>query len=223
MTVEDHPTTRAGLLAIIDSQPDVRVCCEAASPQEALTLLEQSQADLLITDLSMPGRSGLAFVREAHEASPRLPILVLSMHDELIYAERCLKAGARGYLMKDSGLARLMEVIRILLSGGSYVSPSVTARLVDAVSGRRPRGSTSPIETLSNREFEVFCLFGHGLGTKETACTLGISPKTVEVYRGHIKRKLQLKDAVTLVHHAVCWVEGGELGNRYHAPALQSA
>jgi DNA-binding NarL/FixJ family response regulator len=223
MIVEDHPTTRAGLLAIIDAQPDLQVCRAAESPQEALAFLGSSQADLLITDLSMPGRGGLAFVRDVHEALPSLQILVLSMHDEMLYAERCLKAGARGYLMKNVGLDRLMAALRVLLTGASYVSPRVTARLVDALSGRRPRGSSSPIEALSEREFEVFCLFGHGNGTKETACAMGISPKTVEVYRGHLKRKLQLKDAVTLMHHAVRWIESGEFSFQAEPHAAQAA
>ena len=118
-----------------------------------------------------------------------------------------MRAGARAYLMKDAGSAKLLEVVRLVLNGQSYVSPSVSARLVDAVTGRRPRGSTSPIEKLSDREFEVFRLIGSGKSTKEVAAALRLSPKTVDVHRGRIKDKLQLKDATSLLHHAVRWVE----------------
>ena len=129
------------------------------------------------------------------------------MHDEMLHAERALRAGARGYLMKDAGAAKVLEVSRLVLSGQSYVSPQVAARLLDAVTGRRPRGSASPIEKLSDREFEVFRLLGCGKSTKEIAKALSVSPKTVDVHRGRIKEKLQLKDATSLLHHAVRWVE----------------
>ena len=138
---------------------------------------------------------------------PELPMLVLSMHDEMLYAERALRAGAQGYLMKDAGSAKVLEVIRLVLSDQSYVSPQMSARLLDGVTGRRPRGSTSPIEKLSDREFEVFQLLGSGKSTKEVAHALNLSPKTVDVHRGRIKEKLQLKDAPSLIHHAVRWVE----------------
>lgn len=138
---------------------------------------------------------------------PSLPILVLSMHDELLFAERVLRAGARAYLMKDAGSAKLLEVIRLVLSGQSYVSPQVSARLLDAMTGRRPRGSTSPIEKLSDREFEVFRLLGSGKSTKDIAAALNLSPKTVDVHRSRIKEKLQFKDAPSMIHNAVRWVE----------------
>src|SRR5262249_54788031 len=125
----------------------------------------------------------------------------------MLYAERALRAGARGYLMKDAGSAKVLEIIRLLLNGRSYVSPAMSARLLDAVTGRRPRGSSSPIEKLSDREFEVFRLLGCGNSTKEIAEQLNLSPKTVDVHRGRIKGKLQLKDATSLLHHAIRWVE----------------
>src|SRR6185503_9620562 len=140
--------------------------------------------------------------------------LVLSMHDEMLYAERALRAGARGYLMKDAGSAKVLEVIRVVLSGQSFVSPQMAARLLDAVTGRRPRGSTSPIEKLSDREFEVFRLLGGGKSTKDVAKELHLSPKTVDVHRGRIKEKLGLKDASSLIHHAVRWVETQNTENR---------
>lgn len=199
--------TREGLAANINRQPDLEVCGEAGDPAEALASLSGLKPDLMVTDITMPGRSGIEFIKDAHALMPELPILVLSMHDELLYAERSLRAGARGYLMKDAGSAKLLEVIRLILGGQSYLSPQMSARLVDALTGRRPRGSASPIEKLSDREFEVFHLLGSGKSTKEVAQALHLSPKTVDVHRAHIKEKLQLKDAASLVHHAVRWVE----------------
>jgi DNA-binding NarL/FixJ family response regulator len=207
LLVDDHPMTREGLAANINRQVDLEVCCEASNPAEAMSLLSKLEPDLMVTDMTMPGRSGIEFIKDIHAMLPELPILVLSMHDEMLYAERALRAGARGYLMKDAGSAKLLEVIRLILSGQSYVSPQMSARLLDAVTGRRPRGSTSPIEKLSDREFEVFRLLGSGKNTKEVAQALNLSPKTVDVHRGRIKEKLQLKDATSLLHHAVRWVE----------------
>lgn len=207
MLVDDHPLTREGLAAILNRQPDLKVCCEASNPAEAMSNLSRMPPDLMVTDMTMPGRSGIEFLKDVHALMPDLLILVLSMHDEMLYAERALRAGARGYLMKDAGSAKLLEVIRIILKGKVYVSPEMSARLVDVVTGRRPRGSTSPIEKLSDREFEVFRLLGTGKSTKEVAVELNLSPKTVDVHRGRIKEKLDLKDATSLLHHAVRWVE----------------
>lgn len=207
MLVDDHPMTREGLTAVIGRQMDMEVCCQAGDPAEAMALLSKSSPDLMVTDVTMPGRSGIEFLKDVHALRPELPILVLSMHDEMLFAERALRAGARGYLMKDAGSAKLLEVMRLILAGQSYVSPAMSARLLDAVTGRRPRGSTSPIEKLSDREFEVFQLLGSGKTTKEVAETLNLSSKTVDVHRGRIKEKLRLKDATSLLHHAVRWVE----------------
>jgi DNA-binding NarL/FixJ family response regulator len=207
LLVDDHPMTREGLAANINRQPDLEVCGEASNPAEAISALTRLAPDLMVTDMTMPGRSGIEFIKDVHAMQPDLAILVLSMHDEMLFAERALRAGARGYLMKDAGSAKFLEVIRLILGGQSYVSPQMSARLLDAVTGRRPRGSSSPIEKLSDREFEVFRLLGRGMNTKEVAKALSLSPKTVDVHRGRIKEKLQLKDASSLIHHAVRWVE----------------
>lgn len=129
------------------------------------------------------------------------------MHDEALYAERVLRVGARAYLMKDVGVAKLLEVIRLVLDGQVYVNPQISARLFSSISGRRPSSSASPIAKLSDREFEVFRLLGSGKSTREAAAALHLSPKTVDVHRGRIKEKLQLKDASSLLRHAVRWVE----------------
>ena len=207
LLADDHPMTREGLAANLNRQPDLEVCCEASNPAEAMTALAQLKPDLLVTDMTMPGRSGIEFIKDVRAAYPGLPILVLSMHDEMLFAERALRAGAQAYLMKDVGSQKLLEVVRLVLLGQSYVSPQMSARLLDAMTGRRPRGSSSPIEKLSDREFEVFRLLGNGKSTKEVAEALHLSPKTVDVHRSRIKQKLQLKDAATLIHQAVRWVE----------------
>jgi len=207
LLVDDHPMMREGLAGNISRQDDLEVCAQASNPAEAMSALSKLKPDLIITDVTMPGRSGLELIKDIHALWPELPILVLSMHDEMLYAERALRSGARGYLMKDAGSAKVIEVIRLLLGGQSFVSPQMSARLLDAVTGQRPRGSTSPIEKLSDREFEVFRLLGNGKSTKEVAEALHLSPKTVDVHRGRIKEKLQLRDASRLIHHAVRWVE----------------
>lgn len=207
LLVDDHPTTREGLAAIINRQPDLQVCGEASNPAEAMQALSGDKPDLMVADMTMPGRSGIEFIKDVHAFLPDLPVLVLSMHDEMLYAERALRAGAQGYLMKDAGSAKVLEVIRQVLLGHVYVSPQMSARLLDLMTGRRPRGSSSPVEKLSDREFEVFRLLGNGKSTKEVADTLHLSSKTVDVHRGRIKAKLQIKDATSLLHYAVRWVE----------------
>jgi DNA-binding NarL/FixJ family response regulator len=134
-------------------------------------------------------------------------ILVVSMHDEALYAERAMRAGARGYIMKEAGGENLLVAIRQVLSGQIYLSAKMAEKAMEVFSGRRPRGSSSPIEKLSDREFEVFQLIGQGKNTRDVAAQLHLSPKTVDVHRGHIKEKLELKDATALVRHAVRWVE----------------
>ncbi len=207
LIVDDHPMTREGLAVVINRQSDLEVAGAASNAAEALALFSKVKPDLLVTDITMPGRSGLELLKDIHAIRPELPMLVLSMHDELLYAERALRAGARGYVMKDAGPDKLLEVIRLVVGGHSYVSKQVSARLVDAVGGHRPRGSSSPIEKLSDREFEVFKLLGSGLSTKEVAHTLHVSPKTVDVHRANIRTSLKLKTGPGLVHTAVRWME----------------
>jgi DNA-binding NarL/FixJ family response regulator len=207
LLVDDHPFMRAGLGQLIDCQPDLLVGGEAGNPAEALQALARQQPDLILTDLTMPGRSGLEFIKDLRAAHPAVPILVVSMHDEAVYAERALRAGARGYIMKEAGGENLLGAIRQVLRGEVYVSHKMSARILEAMSSRRPRGSSSPIEQLTDREFEVFQLIGQGKGTREIAAELHLSPKTVDVHRSHLKEKLGLRDATALIRHAVRWVE----------------
>ncbi len=207
LVVDDHPFMRAGLAQLIERQPDLCLSGEAGNPTEAFAIFARAQPALVLTDLTMPGRSGLEFIRDLRAARSDVAVLVVSMHDELVYAERVLRAGARGYIMKEAGGENLLAAIRQVLRGERYVSPRVAERILDNVSARRPRGSTSPIEKLTDREFEVFQHIGQGMSTRQIAAQLHLSPKTVDVHRGHIKEKLALKDVTALVRHAVRWVE----------------
>ena len=183
------------------------MCGEADGPANAINEIAKSNPDLLLTDLTMPGRSGVEFIKDVLAVHENLPILVVSMHDEVIYAERAIRGGARGYIMKEAGGDKLLSAIRHVLNGKVYVSEEISAKILDNLSGRKPRGSHSPIEKLSDREFEIFQLIGQGKSTRDIAKQLHLSPKTVDVHRGHIKEKLELRDATSLVRHAVRWVE----------------
>lgn len=207
LLVDDHPFMRAGLAQLIELQPDMMVAGEAGNPAEALEKFTSSKPDMVLTDMTMPGRSGLEFIKDLRAVEPEIAILVISMHDEAIYAERALRAGARGYIMKEAGGENLLAAIRQVLAGQVYLSPRMSANAFDRFSGRRPRGSSSPIEKLSDREFEVFRLVGQGKSTRDIADELHLSTKTVDVHRTHIKEKLELKDVTALVRHAVRWVE----------------
>ena len=205
--VDDHPVMRSGLAQLINRQPDLEVVAEAGNPAEAWKLLERRLPDLVVSDITMPGRSGLDFIKDLLARFPTLRILVLSMHDEAIYSERALRSGARGYIMKEAGGENLLEAIRCVLRGEVYLSPDQAGRVLSALSERRPRGSDSPIGKLTDREFEIIRLIGQGMSTRDIAEKLHLSSKTVDVHRGHIKEKLDLKDVTSLIRFAVRWVE----------------
>jgi DNA-binding NarL/FixJ family response regulator len=207
LIVDDHPMTRAGMAQLLAVQPEIASCSEAGTPEQAMADLSKNRPDLMLSDITMPGRSGLEFIKDVLALHPALPILVVSMHDEQLYAERALRAGARGYIMKEAGGEKLLAAIRHVLSGQVYVSEKISAGLLDAMTGRRPRGSNSPIEKLSDREFEVLQLIGQGKSTRDIAAQLHLSSKTVDVHRAHIREKLELKDVTSLVRYAVRWVE----------------
>ena len=207
LLVDDHPFMRAGLAQLIERQSDLTICGEAGNPTEAFQAVVKTRPEVVLTDLTMPGRSGLEFIKDLIAAHPDITILVVSMHDEVVYAERALRAGARGYIMKEAGGEALLDAIRRVLNGAVYVSPRMSTRVLEALSSRKPRGSTSPIETLTDREFEIFQLIGQGKSTRDIADQLHLSTKTVDVHRSHIKEKLDLKDVTSLIRHAVRWVE----------------
>jgi DNA-binding NarL/FixJ family response regulator len=192
LIVDDHPMMRQGLAQLVSNEPDLVVCCEADTAGQALNILVTSKPDL---------------IKDIRALAPDVLILVVSMHDEALYAERVLRAGARGYIMKQEGGRKLMEAIRQILSGQIYVSEKMSARILEIFSGRRTQAGGSPVERLSDREFEVFQLIGEGKGTREIAGHLHLSVKTVEVHRANIKEKLSVKTATDLVRFAVRWVE----------------
>lgn len=207
LIVDDHPLMRDGLVALITAQPDLAVCAQAADAREALQAVEAHWPDLVLMDISLPGKSGLEAIKDLQAIQSGLAILVLSMHDEALYAERVLRAGARGYVMKQEGGKRIMDGIRAVLEGKVFVSEKMSARIMDAFTGHRAGGAGSSVESLSDREFEVFQLIGRGRSTKEIADQLHLSVKTVEVHRVNTKAKLKLATSPELVHFAVRWVE----------------
>jgi len=207
LIVDDHPIVREGLVQQINREPDLVVCAQASNASHALAAVEEHQPDIVLVDINLPGRSGLELIRDLGAVAPELPILVLSMHDESVFAERVLRAGGRGYVSKETGGDKLLEAIRRVLSGQIYVSETVSTRLLDSLAGKHPTRTVSPVEQLTDRELEVFTLIGQARETKEIARRLNMSGKTVEAHRAAIKRKLKLKTGPELTRHAVLWVE----------------
>ena len=207
LLVDDHPMMREGLGQIIANQPDLMVCGEAENAFQALELLGKLKPDLIVADITLPDKSGLELIKDIQALHPRLPVIVISMHDEALYAERVLRAGGRGYVMKHEGGKKIMQAIREVLSGKISVSEKMSAKILEIFSGHRAEAASSPVETLTDREFEVFRHIGEGLSTKEIAAKMCVSTKTVEVHRMNIKAKLNLKTMSELIRYAVRWVE----------------
>lgn len=205
--VDDHPIVITGFQLLLNAQPDLEVCGTAGTVEQAVECVPVADPDLVITDLTLPGRDGLEFIRDILAIRPEQRVLVVSMHDELLFASRALRSGARGFLMKEAGAEKMLTAIRQVLAGGIYVSERMNAQILDHFSGNKTPGSDSSVQKLSDREFEVFRLLGEGLSTKEIAGRLHLSHKTVAVHRGHIKEKLAIQSAAELLHRAVCWVE----------------
>ena len=205
LIVDDHPITRHGLAQLLNHEADLSVCGEAEDAQKALGLIKSLQPDLVLSDITMTGKSGLELIKEMQVQHPQVAVLVLSMHDESIYAERILRAGARGYLMKSAGGAELLVAIRQVLRGEVYLSKKMSAKMINLLSGNRPKKNRSALEMLTDREFEVFQLMGQGLSTREIGQRLHISSKTVDTHRLNIKDKLDLKTLPELMRHAVRW------------------
>lgn len=207
LVVDDHAVLREGLIAQINREADLVVCGEAANAREALAAVENLKPEMVLADISLPGRNGLELIRDIRALQPAVPVLVLSMHDPALFAERVLRAGGRGYISKQRSGQRLIAAIRHVLSGQIYLSDEMSTRLLDSLSGKRPVRAASPVALLTDRELEVFTLIGHARETKEISSKLGMSAKTVEAHRASIKRKLKLKTGPELTRHAVLWVE----------------
>jgi DNA-binding NarL/FixJ family response regulator len=206
LIVDDHPMTRSGLAHMINHQPDMIVSGEAESAAQALAALEASVPDLMLVDITLPGKSGLELIKDIKAMHPGLPVLVISMHDESLYADRVLRAGARGYITKHEGGEKLMRAVRHVLGGKVYVSEDMSAHILDIFSGGQTTPRRSSIESLSDREFEVFELVGEGLSARQIAERLHLSAKTVDAHRANIKEKLKVKSSAELISFAARWI-----------------
>ncbi len=204
--VDDHPIFREGLVGLVKREADLAVCGEADNALQALSAIESLQPDLALVDIGLPGKSGLELVKDLRAMRPEMAILVISMHDEMIYAERALRAGGHGYIMKQEGPEKILQAIRQVLDGQISVSGKMSARVLDAFSDRRAT-TNSPIVQLNVREFEILRLIGQGKDSRAIAEQLRLSIKTVDAHRSCIKEKLDLKSGTELICYAARWVE----------------
>ncbi len=207
LIVDDHPFFRNGLRTYLDTQPDLIVCGEASNPRDALLLLETENPNLIITDLSLPGKGGLEFIKDLHALHPEIPVLVVTMHEGSHYAERVLLAGARGYISKAEQGPALLDAIRQILHGKVSVPQDISEALLARIIKHPSTDRVSPSDRLSDRELHIFTLLGQARSSREIAEQLHISIKTVEAHRANIKEKLNLRNAQELLRAAVCWVE----------------
>ncbi len=207
LLIDDHPVMRHGLAQLIKMEPGLEVCGEAGTAAEGVAQVERLKPDLVVIDLTLPDKNGLELLKDLRSLHPSIHCLVLSMHDEGLYAERALRAGARGYIMKEAAAENLITAIQRVRAGGIYVSEMIASRMLEQVSGQRGKQGAAGIETLTDRELEVLAMIGNGTPTKNIAEKLKISTRTVEAHRAHIKEKLNLTDGPALVRYAVQWVE----------------
>jgi len=203
--VDDHPIVRQGLALLINRESDLMVCGEAEDAQSALQSMANSQPDILIVDISLNGPDGLDLLKDIRTRCAELPVLILSMHDESIYAERALRAGAQGYIMKQEATDKVLVALRRILAHEIYVSERIANRMLQRYIGSSSTGRPSSVGDLTDRELEVFRLIGEGHSTRRIAEELHISIKTVESYQAHIKEKLSIRSARELVQHAIQW------------------
>ena len=207
LVVDDQPLILAGLTQIINRQEDLICCCEARSVAGAREAFHKCNPDLVTIDLGLPDGDGVELIEEFASEEPSVPILVISQHDEALYAERVLKAGAKGYVMKECGAEEIVTAMRSLLNGDLYVSSRVAALALQKLAGNKTKDSEHELDVLTNRELQVFQLLGAGLGSRAVANKLKLSIKTVETHRENIKQKLGIRDAAGLVHRATKWVQ----------------
>ncbi|MBB5038560.1 response regulator transcription factor [Prosthecobacter dejongeii] len=206
LLIDDHPIMRHGLAQLIRAEDGLDVCGEAGNARDGLTAVGELKPDLVVIDLTLPDKNGLELLKDIQAQFPGTLCLVLSMHDETMYGERALRAGARGYIMKEAAADHLITAARKVLSGGIYVSDSMTSRMMEQVVGHRAKAAS--LESLTDRELEVLEMIGQGVATKNIAERLCISARTVEAHRAHIKDKLAITEGAALVRYAVQWVQG---------------
>ena len=208
LIVDDHPVMRLGLGALINAQEDMEITGEAGTAAEALEMIGKVNPDLILMDLSLPDKNGLELLKDVNAMFKGMKVLVISMHDEGIYAERVLRAGGRGYVMKEEAPANLVKAVRIVLGGRIFVSPAISARIVEMFSSHGAASAAqTPVDRLTDRELEVFQLIGEGLASRDIAERLCVSVRTVDAHRAHIKEKMGYKEGTVLVREAVRWVE----------------
>jgi DNA-binding NarL/FixJ family response regulator len=204
--VDDHPITRHGLTALVNAQRNLQVCGEADSAASAIDVVARIDPDLAIVDVSLPTTNGIDLTKTLKALHPNLPILVVSMHDEALFAERALRAGAMGYVMKQEAADRISSAVQNLLRGELYLSERMQEQIVRRARNKKQNGVAYSIDTLSEREMEVFKLLGNGFSTRQVAEKLNLSTKTIDSHREHLKMKLGLTSGTELVRHAVQWV-----------------
>jgi DNA-binding NarL/FixJ family response regulator len=206
LLVDDHPLLRQGLTQLINQESDLIVCGEAEDSPKAFSAAEQLNPDVVVVDISLKGGNGIELIKNLKARFPDLPILVLSMHDESLYAERALRAGSRGYIMKEEATEKVLVGIRQVMAGEIFVSDRMKSRMLQQMASGKAKIVSSPIEYLTDRELEVFRMIGEGRSTRQIAAELHLSVRTVEAYREYIKSKLNLKNSTELVQHAFHWV-----------------
>lgn len=204
--VDDHPVTREGVRILIDQEADLTVCGQADSAPAALQLIQKLKPDLAVVDITLKTTSGIELLKNVRALLPDLPVLIMSMHDESLYAERALRAGAKGYIMKHEASDRILVAIRSVLEGDLYLSERMKEKMLHRLVRSRKDEVVFTIDTLSDREMEVFQLIGNGFGTRQIADKLNLSVKTIDSYREHLKLKLRLEKGADLVRHAIQWV-----------------
>lgn len=206
LIVDDHPIVRQGLAELVNHENDFVVCGQAEDAHQAMKAVKELKPDMAIVDISLKETSGMELIKNLNLQYPNLPVLALSMHDESLYAERALRAGARGYIMKVEATEKVIMAIHKILNGEIYISDKMAAKMMHKLVGRGNKIIASPLDSLSNRELEVFQLIGKGFGTRQISERLYLSIKTIETYRAHIKEKLHLADAPELLQYAIQWV-----------------
>ncbi len=205
--LDDHTMMRGGMRVFINSLPGFECCWEAGDCKAAMEKLATDVPDIMLVDITLPDRNGLEFIKDVHSLHPQLSMLVVSMHDESYYAHRALKAGAKGYMMKNAGHEVYETALRRIASGGSWLSEAVSEQIVRAyTTGIKPH-MDGGLDALTDREFEIFQMMGDGRGTHDIAEALRISPKTVDVHRMNIRNKLELEDGAAVTRYAIRWVE----------------
>jgi DNA-binding NarL/FixJ family response regulator len=204
--VDDHPLVREWLTQLIQRESDLAICGEAEDTQEALEKIAATKPDIVIADISLKSTHGLELVKDLQVRAPSLPVLILSMHDESLYAERVLRAGAKGYITKQEATKKILLAVRQILAGQIYISEKMASNMVNKMVRGRAEEQKTPIERLTDRELEVFQLIGSGQGTRRIASELHLGIKTVESYRARIKEKLKLEDGTQLLQQAIQWV-----------------